>query len=338
MWKLFGVGAMQGLEIGCFNKSLSFISVSKRTMVVSTNLLFVMAVAVPSGLEHISQWKLLSVSLLTVGGLLQGFSTWRHRDEDDDSSFALEGNALAVVAMLLGACRWAIMQHLSQRSEAESCLRHMSKLQLVWRVTPSLAATCLSFAYAFEAPAFSKLSADVLADALVVGVAVLLLMSSEFMLVQLTSAVALNVAAALHNIPVALAGVVLFSERVHRFAAVGFCVCLVGAVVYTLARSSGEETTTHDAMPFKSVPEETEVFAGAVAFEQCVDFGAVDRREKLDEQDSGLRRGHDLTGVAPTATMLDGDLEPRPVSYGRLDEASELKSVPHDGFGKIETL
>merc|ERR1711974_260924 len=73
------------------------------------------------------------------------------------------------------------------------------------------------------------------------GLLVGVLMASEFMLVQLTSAVALNVASSLHNIPVAVAGVFFFNEHIYLRAGIGFCVGLVGAMLYTLDRYRSDQ-------------------------------------------------------------------------------------------------
>merc|ERR1712190_306615 len=59
---------------------------------------------------------------------------------------------------------------------------------------------------------------------------------AEFWFVQLTSAVAMNVASQLHNIPIVLGGVLLFGERLHIFAVIGFGVCISGALLYTSER------------------------------------------------------------------------------------------------------
>jgi drug/metabolite transporter (DMT)-like permease len=250
IWKLVGVGAMQGFEIGCFNKALAFISVSRRTMLVSINLLFVTSVAVPCGLEQLSWRKFIAILLLITGGLLQALSTWNHRNDSSTSTFAIQGSMLALFAMLLGGFRWAVMQCFLKRGDADSHLRHISKLQMVWRVSPSFAATCALFALIFEPLAWSKLDSEVLLTSGSVGLLVAILMASEFMLVQLTSAVALNVAASLHNIPVALAGVIFFHDQIHMKAGIGFCAGLLGAMVYTLDRYSSESPTSTESQRF----------------------------------------------------------------------------------------
>lgn len=304
VWKLVGVGGMQGVEIGFFNKALEYMSVSHRTMVVSTNMLFVMSVAVACGLEDIGWRKMLAVGLLTTGGAFQALSTWSHRT-DSDSEIGVHGTALAIAAMLLGALRWAFMQHLTQRAAADSGLRTMSKLEMVWRITPSLAMTCITFALCFEFSALTKLTPALFVNAVAVGAFVLVLMASELKLVQLTSAVALNVAAALHNIPVAVAGVVLFEETVHKKAAIGFCFSLVGAVVYTLARGPSHESLEGEANPlkFQALPKESELVTRAMGLEIAAP---------------------EEPGAASTyaAVQAEAKAPPRtcPVSYGRLTE------------------
>merc|ERR1712039_1040646 len=84
--------------------------------------------------------------------------------------------------------------------------------------------------------AFDRIDADVLLDIFSIACAISIMVLAEFFFVQLTSAVAMNVAAQLHNIPIVLGGVLLFRERLHIFAVIGFGVCIFGALLYTSER------------------------------------------------------------------------------------------------------
>ncbi|CAE7940724.1 unnamed protein product, partial [Symbiodinium sp. KB8] len=61
---------------------------------------------------------------------------------------------------------------------------------------------------------------------------------AELKLVSLLSAVAFNVLSTLHQIPIVLAGVILQHNTVSISSWAGFACCLIGALVYAIARYS----------------------------------------------------------------------------------------------------
>merc|ERR1712187_540252 len=133
-------------------------------MVMSTSLLFMMVVAVPSGLEKLSCGKIIAAVLLTVGGCLQGLSTWRHREDPGAGSKSLQGYLMAFSSLIIASIRWSILQHILQRSKAESFLKRMPKLKMLSCIMPVTGCVCFILAAIFERSAFDRINADVLQD------------------------------------------------------------------------------------------------------------------------------------------------------------------------------
>lgn len=248
--KLLALGLIQGIEIGCSNKSLEFLAVARRTMVTSLSTLFIMAVAVPSGLETLTCGKVVAALLLTMGGILQALSTWSQFEQNarnsagtpqqEDNWELATGLILALSSMTLASTRWAAAQYFLQRSSRETGLSGISKLRLVSSVMPVTSVVCTAMALIFEPDSLNHCSWMVLLRAGMVAAIIMGLITSELWFVQLASAVALNVAGALHNIPIVLAGVFLFHEKVRPLAALGFVLCLSGATLYTIERRRSE--------------------------------------------------------------------------------------------------
>ncbi|CAK0820585.1 unnamed protein product, partial [Prorocentrum cordatum] len=144
-----------------------------------------------------------------------------------------------MAAMMLGSQRWALIQMVVQRSPPSSALGQLTKLQLASRMLPVAGFVCLILAAAFEPLAFSweALGQPILRLS-VPGMAacIVLLTVAELGVVQRTSAVAVQVLATLHQIPVAFVGAVVFHETVSPLSAAGFGMCVVAALVYALAR------------------------------------------------------------------------------------------------------
>jgi len=238
--KLLSIGLIQGLEIGCMNKSLAFLSMSGRTMLNSMNVLVMMATALCWRLERLGYLRMVAVMLLTSGGFCQGLGA-----EDDTAASAamwhqfLHGVLLLLVSMILGAQRWALVQFVLQRSSRDSGLGQLSKLHLMSFTMPCTAMVCLIMAAFFEAEAFHSHHAlrpvlwrNITGCSAGIG----LLTLSELMLVHLTGAVAVQVLGTIHQIPIVLAGVVFFHEQIHAASLLGFSICIVGALFYVAAR------------------------------------------------------------------------------------------------------
>mmetsp|Transcript_78300 Transcript_78300/g.227103 ORF Transcript_78300/g.227103 Transcript_78300/m.227103 type:complete len:559 (-) Transcript_78300:48-1724(-) len=267
------IGLLQGLALGVKNEALLLLSVSTRTMIFATNVLAVLLIARLCGLEQLRRLKLLSAVLLAIGGVLQGLATLQHMQSSTEADSSL-GCALAVLALLLDALRWVLLQAVfttqdmlsaepavvrdlgsedgrnspsqgvdtspptsGARPSQHSPLTKFTMVSWVmWMATP----LCLLLSIVFEptglSEAWERRSALVRIVALLT-VGVIGINLTEFGVVQWTSAVTFNVLSQLHSIPMVLAGVVCFGEDVSVVQGLGFFVCLVGAVLYSWAKA-----------------------------------------------------------------------------------------------------
>eukprot|EP00406_Dinophysis_acuminata_P011541 CAMPEP_0179221902 /NCGR_PEP_ID=MMETSP0797-20121207/6437_1 /TAXON_ID=47934 /ORGANISM="Dinophysis acuminata, Strain DAEP01" /LENGTH=392 /DNA_ID=CAMNT_0020928713 /DNA_START=59 /DNA_END=1237 /DNA_ORIENTATION=+ len=242
--KLAMIGAIQGAEIGCTNKSLEFLNVSTRTMVSSMSVLFMMLTARIWGLEQLGALRFVVAALLTLGGALQGLDlTGFGAAPSQMSPGCWRGLALMVSSMVLGSHRWALIQHITQHSPPQSAVGLManSKLQLVARTMPLTGIVCFALAGYFERGALALdplLQSALLANVLGISAGIATLTVVELEIVRVTSAVALQVLGTLKEIPVAVAGVLFFREQVGALSTIGFAFCVLGALVYKNLRSA----------------------------------------------------------------------------------------------------
>merc|ERR1719443_1109939 len=97
----------------------------------------------------------------------------------------------------------------------------------------------------FEAPPVHQLLQPQLAsNVFIVAVAITTLTVCELRLVQLTSAVAMNILSAIHGIPLVLVGMLVRGEHVSPVAACGYALCLAGTVTYFNSRQSPQKAVT----------------------------------------------------------------------------------------------
>jgi len=232
------IGLVQGLEIGLTNKALEFLTVAARTMISSTSVLFMMCTARFWGLERLGLLRLCSSALMIMGGVFQC-----HVPElpGGRSSAHWLGMLMQMISMILSAQRWALAQFVLQRSPVGSGLAQTTKLQLLARTLPITGVVCLVLALLFERQSFSSdVSVPAILGFRVVSIACGLtgMLYAELKLVSLLSAVAFNVLSTLHQIPIVLAGVILQHNTVSISSWAGFACCLIGALVYAIARYS----------------------------------------------------------------------------------------------------
>merc|ERR1719208_74198 len=79
-------------------------------MIFAMNVLAVMLMSRLFGLEALKKLKLLSAVFLTAGGMMQGLGTLQHMEKSAAVSDDPLGCALAVLALLLDASRWVLLQ------------------------------------------------------------------------------------------------------------------------------------------------------------------------------------------------------------------------------------
>mmetsp|Transcript_44104 Transcript_44104/g.133641 ORF Transcript_44104/g.133641 Transcript_44104/m.133641 type:complete len:553 (-) Transcript_44104:141-1799(-) len=267
---VLAIGVLQGLALGVKNEALLLLSISTRTMIFATNVLAVMLIARLFGLEALRRTKLVSAFLLAAGGMLQGIATLEHANAQ--RSDTLLGWMLAILALLLDALRWVLLQaafaahpdlrpergpgHLppatapaggaggaaastspgASRGHSDLVLSFSLVSWVMWMSTP----LCLVLSLIFEPTGLRKASENprevgMFVALLAVGVTGINL--AEFGVVQSTSAVTFNVLCQLHSIPMVIAGVACFGEEVQLVQGLGFAVCLLGALLYSWARA-----------------------------------------------------------------------------------------------------
>lgn len=251
--RLAALGLAQGCEYGCLNKSLQYLTVSERTMLSNMNVLLLMFAAWLCGLELLTCLRIIAGMLLAGGGMLQGLDS-SHRSvsgASEEQATHCKGIAFLVTSLLLTAGKWLLVQLITQRSLPVSCLGRISKLQLTARVQPITGMVCLILAALFETRALSfehLVGSGVLLNIPLIACGITVIQCSELKLVQLTSAVTCGVLMNLHHIPMVLAGVVFFHDRVDDVGLAGFACCLLGGLFYAAARRAdqvaGEEATS----------------------------------------------------------------------------------------------
>jgi len=240
--KLASIGCIQGFEIGCNNKSLEYLSVSARTMLGSTHVVFIMVTARFWGLEQLSVTRLIAALFVVIGGVMQGLDVGERKADAEVSAY-MSGILLLGLSMLAAAHRWALVQHVTQREDTGSALNVMSKskLHLVQYTSPFIALVCLLLSLRFEK---SDRAIDSVFDVpLVIGVlgcalGIVVLTVAELEIVRVTSAVALSFLGTLHNIPIVMAGMLLLNEKVRAWRLLGFVFCVFGGICYGRARHS----------------------------------------------------------------------------------------------------
>jgi len=236
--KILVIGCLQGVELGCNNKATEFLPVSTKVMLHSMFVLFVMVSARLWGLEPLGHWRCISASLILIGGIFQGWSAERRSVPKGQQTQQLHGALLMLFAMVLGSQRWALIQ-IVVHSEVTSALGQLTKLQYSTRTLPTAGVICFIGALIFERGAFSAqaLKHQQLWIAIPsIGLCVITLTLSELSVVRRTSAVALQVLATLHQIPIVVVSAVLFHEHVSLLSTFGFVCCILAAFVYAAAR------------------------------------------------------------------------------------------------------
>jgi len=237
--QLTALGMIQGLEIGLTNKALQYLTVASRTTLSSMNVLFMMLTAWLWGLERFGWRRAIACSVLMCGGLLQALQ--REMTPQAPDAAAALGAIMQLTSMCCAAQRWALAQSMMQHSEPESGLGQMGKLSLLSRTVPITSLVILPCVYLFEFDALSVellFNGDLLRRVLLVSVSLTAMLYAELKLVKQLSAVAFNVLATIHQIPMVLVGVVFQHNSVGVLSACGFGTCIIGALIYAWARSA----------------------------------------------------------------------------------------------------
>lgn len=260
-------GILQGMEIALTNKALQILTVSERTIIGSTNVLFMMLTAWFWGLEGCGTIRVISCCMLVCGSILQGVGATNGMYLGLDSMTPYDGEVhVAGISMQLASTfistqRWALLQFILQRSPADSALGKMSRLQLLARVMPVTGLVCIPLAIIFEPDAYSMgncFDLDFFTHLLGVCCSLIMMLSAELQLIKLVSAVAYQVLATINQIPTVLCGVLFRHDHVGSLNAYGFGCCLAGALIYGRARQSEVRAKVHDEAGLKKALVDTE--------------------------------------------------------------------------------
>jgi drug/metabolite transporter (DMT)-like permease len=95
-------------------------------MIFALNVLVVMLIARIFGLETLDRMKLVSAFLLAGGGMMQGLATWQQMQDTSDPSQPRDeplGYALALLALVLDALRWVILQATFAKEPSQAMMR-----------------------------------------------------------------------------------------------------------------------------------------------------------------------------------------------------------------------
>jgi len=288
--KILLIGCLQGAELGLNNKAIEFLPVSMKTMMHSMFVLFVMVTAWFWNLERLGYLRAAAALCIVAGGVLQGLSA---EQRVEAAAFAVEhahGVVLMLVAMVLGAQRWALIQVVVHSSSA-SALGRMSKLQFAARTLPVAGLICFALALVFETHSLTRQAFQheiLLTSVPGIGAAIIILTISELSVVSRTSAVALQVLATLHQIPIVFVSAAVYHERVRSLSIAGFALCVLAAFIYAAARRSDSLAARQERPPAAGAMAALDVHAdvsGSIVVE------LMDAGGRLEKEAAPARKG-----------------------------------------------
>lgn len=239
--RLLLVGALNGCQIACINAGIARVGLTTYALVMALGPAWTMIVSRLVGLESCTPQKSLALVLLTAGLAIQGLHSSRH-DGIRSSSTAVWGSLLLLLATLAGAGRWVCTQLVLTAAPPHTALGQLTKLGLTWRMSAMVSAQCLAGSCLLEGGAGLSLavwaSPALSCRVLAIASAILGTVLAQISLVARTSAMALEIASALHLAPLIAVGTLLFGERVSAWQVAGFGCCSCGALVYGLAKEA----------------------------------------------------------------------------------------------------
>jgi drug/metabolite transporter (DMT)-like permease len=224
-------------------------------MVMACTVLFQLFTAIIWQLEEIRCVKWMAAGFLMIGGLIVNLdctqqessfkralcgphpdNTWKDKAEN-----SWIGWVLVIASVTISANRWALTQHIFQRSAAESVYRRWTKAQMLPYVSIGTTSMCFFLAIIFERAAYVEIThkhvVAIIVPAIIVSFCIAILTMSELLIVGITAATVMVILAVVNNIPIVLAGIFLYHDQVFRNQWIGFFMCCVGAITYFYARS-----------------------------------------------------------------------------------------------------
>lgn len=235
-------GAIQGIENGVSNVALTYLTVSMKTMLSASSLLFQVITARLWGLEEVDLIRIVSGILVIIGGLFQAGLISIGPNSADDAKMSPDmvlGISMQVFGMALGAQRWAITAKSMTGLPKDCRLSKMSKFQLLahWLPINGLVLWPIVWASESNSPGLypeNLLQIKLGRNLLLFGVALLVMLFAQMKVIAACGTVSFKVLATVQPIPLVAAGVYFNGDVVSEGQLIGFAFCLVSALVFGL--------------------------------------------------------------------------------------------------------
>ena len=246
-------------DVGLSNEALRYVPISLYVMGKSLSIVFILVFGIVARVEPF-RWSVLLVICSIVAGIAL-FSI------GDVTEFSLGGFTLIIVASAFSGGRWVLTQILLQKDAFG--LSHPA--DSLYHVTPAMAMSMLPFSAAYEgipffsspllfrgeslAPAFVSLLLIMMGGVLAAG-----LHASEFMLINLTSSLTMNVAGIAKEVLSILLAMLVYHDPMSPRGIGGISLTVVGILVYNLLRyrdhRSSSKPRTYESLPIADHDDE----------------------------------------------------------------------------------
>jgi len=256
-WKnAAALGLMQGVEVGIGAEILFRISLTLRTEMhmLTPALMFVFGLAF--GIESFDPRLILSVSVVTLGGLLASYGTMTWE--------GLELVPLLLLASLISTLRWVLTQKwLAPLGEQLK----PSPIMLALRMSPTTAFVGFVVAAMREPGAYQGLlhlpyPGKIAGGLLLISFGICVMLVAELRAVQLTSALLLGFLVPFHNVSVILLDASVRGTKVSGINWIGIVLCAVASGFYSTARKEDKDRL---AVQFRGDPPYQSTGASASA-------------------------------------------------------------------------
>jgi solute carrier family 35 protein C2 len=220
--KFVPIGIFTGLDISFTNLALEVGTVSLVTLTKGVGIFLTLSFSVCLGLQQCSKSLVGVLCVIAVG---MSMSLWKEPD------FNLSCVMYAATASAFGALRWTCTQSLAQHT-------HARVDTLILYTAPSAVFVAAVSAYQYEASDLKTIFADpesvklLLMIAAFGGFLTLFLLAIEILMVQITSALTLDVGAKVKDISLIVLSIMLYHDQLRPVNALGFFVASAGLVGY----------------------------------------------------------------------------------------------------------
>jgi len=253
MFYIIPIGVCTAVEVAGSNLSLLTLSVGFHTIVKSSAPIFVLMYAVIFRLQRPNLLLLLSI-LCVIGGLVLAISDGDASGEQKEK-IAIEGVMWVLAAVNAGGIRWSLCELMLK----DRTFRRLP-IALVVRTVPWCIVALPPFVLALEASDLyhfiesqqDMYIAEICGLAGMCGVVAFFLLFSEFMMIELTSALTLSIAAVLKELFVVTLSVIVGNDKLTMMNLAGFAVVILGVSVFKYERyrnkshMAGDEQEDYD--------------------------------------------------------------------------------------------